>query len=328
MNPLVSVVTPVYNGEKFLAECIESVLAQTYERWEYVILDNRSTDRTGEIARAYAERDSRIQVHTNDDFLDIIQNWNAALRLISPDSTYCKVIHADDLLMPACLSRMVELAEAHPSVGLVSSYIATRRGTGHSRGVAHGTTVVPGRDVCRMMLLGGPYVFGSPSSTMIRSDIVRASDRFYNEDNLHADTEVCFELLQKWDFGFVHEILTSTRAHAEQMTSTARQLNTLATAWVIVVVRYGSVFLTRDEFARRLAWKMWTYGLMLAKAVVKLGVRDRRFRRHHGPVVRFVLRSVKLRDVWRGFVLGLGARLGLVEKFRPVESVGHLEPER
>jgi hypothetical protein len=112
------------------------------------------------------------------------------------------------------------------------------------------------------------------------------------------------------------------------MTSTARQLNTLATAWVIVVVRYGPVFLTRDEFARRLAWKMWTYGLMLTKAVVKLRIRDRRFRHHHGPVVRFVLRSVGLRDVWRGFVLGLGARLGLVEKFRPVESVGHLEPER
>ena len=49
-EPLVSVVTPVYNGEKYLEECIESVLNQTYKNWEYIILNNCSTDRTLEIA--------------------------------------------------------------------------------------------------------------------------------------------------------------------------------------------------------------------------------------------------------------------------------------
>ena len=64
-SPLVSVVTPVYNGERFLRECIESVLAQTYQHWDYTIVDNSSTDQTSEIAREYAARDSRIRVLRN-----------------------------------------------------------------------------------------------------------------------------------------------------------------------------------------------------------------------------------------------------------------------
>ena len=78
--PLVSIVTPVYNGESYLAECIESVCAQTYSNWEYVIVDNRSTDRTREIAENYAGKDPRIRVHVNETFLPLMQNWNHALR--------------------------------------------------------------------------------------------------------------------------------------------------------------------------------------------------------------------------------------------------------
>ncbi|HWG97207.1 MAG TPA: glycosyltransferase, partial [Nitrospira sp.] len=57
-DPLVSIVTPVYNGEKYLAECIESILAQTFPRWDYTIVNNCSTDRSLEIAECYAQKDS------------------------------------------------------------------------------------------------------------------------------------------------------------------------------------------------------------------------------------------------------------------------------
>ena len=58
-QPLVSVVTPVYNGAEYLAECIESVFNQTYENWEYVISDNCSTAGSLEIIRGYEARDPR-----------------------------------------------------------------------------------------------------------------------------------------------------------------------------------------------------------------------------------------------------------------------------
>jgi glycosyltransferase involved in cell wall biosynthesis len=67
-EPLVSVVTPVYNGEEFLAECIESVLAQTYSNIEYTIVNNCSTDRSLDIALSYAAQDGLI-VHRNKGFV-------------------------------------------------------------------------------------------------------------------------------------------------------------------------------------------------------------------------------------------------------------------
>src|SRR5208282_3602640 len=121
-EPLVSVVTPVYNGEDFLAECIESVLGQTYKHFEYIIVNNCSKDRTLEIALKFARRDSRVRVHSNGEFVGVIENHNIAFRLIAADSKYCKVVCADDWLFPECIARMVGVAEANPSVGIVSSY--------------------------------------------------------------------------------------------------------------------------------------------------------------------------------------------------------------
>ena len=121
-EPLVTVLTPVYNGEAFLEECIESILRQTYRHYEYIIVNNCSKDRTLEIASQYAKRDSRIRVHNNKDFVGVIENHNIPFRLISSQSKYCKVVSADDWLFPECIKRMVELAETHPSAGIVGSY--------------------------------------------------------------------------------------------------------------------------------------------------------------------------------------------------------------
>src|SRR5262249_36692798 len=74
--PLVSVITPVYNGGDYLRECIESVRSQTYTNWRYTIVNNCSTDDSLAIALHYAKLDPRIRVLSNGSFLDIIQNHN------------------------------------------------------------------------------------------------------------------------------------------------------------------------------------------------------------------------------------------------------------
>jgi glycosyltransferase involved in cell wall biosynthesis len=99
-EPLVSVVTPAYNEEEYIAECIESVLAQTYQNWDYTVVNNCSKDKTLEIARRYAAKDPRIRVHDNEQFLEMIPNHNVAIRQISPASKYCKVVLADDRIFP------------------------------------------------------------------------------------------------------------------------------------------------------------------------------------------------------------------------------------
>ena len=84
INAPKGVVTPVYNGAAFLRNCIESVLKQTYENYEYIIVNNCSTDRTLDIALSYAQQDSRIRIHQNDTFVGVIENHNLAFSLISP----------------------------------------------------------------------------------------------------------------------------------------------------------------------------------------------------------------------------------------------------
>src|SRR5208337_3195192 len=100
-TPLVCVVTPFYNTAEYLPECIESVLRQSYTNWEYILVNNCSTDKSAGIAEHYVQLyPQRLRLVHNPIFLSQIQNYNEALRLISPKSKYCKVVQADDVMFP------------------------------------------------------------------------------------------------------------------------------------------------------------------------------------------------------------------------------------
>lgn len=246
--PLVSVVTPAYNEENYLSECVESVLAQTYTNWNYTIVNNCSTDRTLEIAQEYAAKDSRIRVITNDELIPATANFNLALRQISPESKYCKMVLADDWMFPECLERMVAVMEEHPTVGIVGAYGMQERFVLWT-GLPYPSDFVSGREICRQRLLGGPYVFGSQSSVLFRSDLVRNHDPFYNESNMHADSEACFELLKDCDFGFVHQVLTFSRDNRpEARLTTSRDLNTAAAGILHELITYGPFYLRPEEY--------------------------------------------------------------------------------
>jgi glycosyltransferase involved in cell wall biosynthesis len=246
--PLVSVVTPAYNEENYLSECVESVLAQTYTNWNYTIVNNCSTDRTLEIAQEYAAKDSRIRVITNDTLIPATANFNLALRQISPDSKYCKMVLADDWMFPECLERMVAVTEKHPTVGIVGAYGMQERFVLWT-GLPYPSDFVSGREICRQRLLGGPYVFGSQSSVLFRSDLVRSHDPFYNESNMHADSEACFELLKDCDFGFVHQVLTFSRDNRpESRLRVSWNLNTAAASMLHELITYGLYYLTAEEY--------------------------------------------------------------------------------
>jgi glycosyltransferase involved in cell wall biosynthesis len=273
-QPLVSVITPVYNGEKYLAECIESVLAQTYDNWEYVIVNNCSTDLSLTIAKKYSKKYAKIRIYDNAEFLSILPNFNHAMRQISPESKYCKVVHADDLLFPECISEMVALAEENPSVGIVSSYVLQgNRVTGN--GLSYPQTVFSGREICRMSLNlaytpGWIYVFGSPSSLLIRSDIIRSRDPFYNEKyHMCCDQEVCYYILQYCDFGFIHQVLTYSRLHDQSMTSEINSHNLEIIEMILLMKDYGPIYFSKQEHEERLEQALDLYYKFLSNSFLK-----------------------------------------------------------
>lgn len=247
-EPLVQVVTPVHDEEDYLAQCIESVIRQTYQNWTYTIVDNCSTDRSLEIAQRYAERDPRIRVERNETFLSQLGNLNKTMSLVSPESRYCKMVLGDDWLFPACLSEMVAVAEEHPSVGIVSAYRLDDK-TVNCDGLPFPSPLVSGRDVCRASLVGGLYVFGTPTTVLYRGDVVRERVPFFDEGSLHADTEACYEILEDHDLGFVHQVLTFTRRENESLASARKTFDPHHLLdRLITTVKYGPVYLDRAEY--------------------------------------------------------------------------------
>ena len=248
MPPKVSVVTPFYNTEAFLEECIRSVLGQSFEDFEYLLVNNLSTDGSLAIAQKYAAADPRIRLLTNETFLPQVQNYNGALAAISAESRYCKVVQADDWIDRECLEKMMALADTDDSIGIVSSYrLDDRRVT--CTGLPYSDRVVDGRAICRRQLLEGIFVFGSPTTLLLRASIVRARRPFYDAGRLHEDTEVCYEILKEWNFGFVHQILSFTRRNNDSIVSAARDFDPDLLDKLIIIQRFGPEFLGSEEFA-------------------------------------------------------------------------------
>jgi len=266
-QPLVSVVTPVYNGAKYLVECIESVLSQTYQNWEYIIVNNCSTDATLEIAEKYAASERRIRVVTNSSFVNVIENHNIGFRLISKESAYCKIVCADDWIYPECLSRMVELGEKHPSAAVIGAYVVSSRGVTLA-GLPVGKSIFSGYDVCRSHLFGGPEVMGAPSAVLYRSQVIRKREDFFPGTAPSADAAVYYEILRDWDFGFVHQILSFERVHDEALSGGQRQLHAFLLDKIAFLKRYAGAYGTLEEQSERFRQLMNEYYGTLATALV------------------------------------------------------------
>jgi glycosyltransferase involved in cell wall biosynthesis len=239
---------------------VESVRSQTYVNWDYTIVNNCSSDRSLAIAREYAAVDARIRVVSNAQFLSAVGNYNEAFRHASPNSRYVKPVAADDQLVPECVERMVEIAEHHPEVAIVGAY--GRVGDNILRtGVPYPTTVMAGRDVARRWMLEGKYVFGTPTSTLYRTEDVRVTRDFMNEALYLADADVCLRLLadEHRSFGFVHQVLTVEDVREKSRSGDAERIQSHLPEIIGVLQRYGTVFLTADELREHLEMSWHRY---------------------------------------------------------------------
>lgn len=292
--PTVSVVTPVYNGEQYLAECIESVLSQSYEDFEYVIVDNCSSDGTRRIAESYA-RDRRIRIHHNDELLPVIANYNRAGALASPGARYLKFVAADDLLLPDCLRRMVDVAEANPTVKLVASYKVHGR-TLVCDGPELPQEVLSGRDVCQRFFRGELGLLGGPTNHLIKLPAPLTHGRIFDEDFLGADTEFFVRLLKSdADYAFVHQVLTFTREHESTVSAGARAMGIGSCEDLAILQRHGQTFLPDRELKALTRSYRRTYARWLIRALLK--VWDRRAWRYQVVQRRRLHLSVGLFDM-------------------------------
>ena len=247
--PLVSVVTPFYNGVDYLRACMESVLRQDYPNFEYIVQDNCSDDGASRIAEELARKDPRIRLFRNDKLLGQVPNYNLAITRCSPESTYIKLAQADDWLLPGCLSEMVAAGERNPSAAVVAAH--------YHLGDSIGATPLPtdqelfsGRDIVRRQLLEDCWYFGSPTTVMYRAAPIRQRPRTYWEGRYHEDTDLCYELMREHDLAFCHKILTAVRTDNPSIKTRTASFNAHALDRLIQVETHGKFFLTEAEFAK------------------------------------------------------------------------------
>jgi glycosyltransferase involved in cell wall biosynthesis len=117
VKPRVSMGLPVHNGSRYLAESLESLLAQTYREFELIVCDNCSTDETEQICRSFADRDPRIRYVRNTENLGASGNYRRAFELATGE--YFRWTTHDDMVSPNALAECVDVLDQHPDVVLV-----------------------------------------------------------------------------------------------------------------------------------------------------------------------------------------------------------------
>jgi hypothetical protein len=132
-EPAVTVLTPVYNGEAYLAEALESVLTQSLPDWECVVVDDGSSDGSPEIARRFAASDSRFRVHVQAN-QGSPSARNAGIQ--QARGRYVAILDADDVAVPDRLERQVAFLDAKPDVALVGGNVTMISASGREFGLA------------------------------------------------------------------------------------------------------------------------------------------------------------------------------------------------
>lgn len=217
--PSVSVCIPVYQGERFLAETIRSVLDQSYRDFELVVLDNASTDASGAIARAFG--DPRIRVERNSSTVSQSDNFNRVVQLSR--APLIKLVCADDLLHPRCLELQVAPMDADPGLAVVASrrhmideqsrVIVPRRGLNGLIGVRSAV------EVARRVVRNGANPIGEPGNVLFRREDFFAAGGWRAEYPCILDLDLWMRLLQYGEFLGQPEALAAFRIGRGTMTA-------------------------------------------------------------------------------------------------------------
>jgi glycosyltransferase involved in cell wall biosynthesis len=225
-NPLVSVVMPVYNCARFLPESIGSVLAQTYSNFEFIIIDDGSTDGSASIIKEYT--DPRIRFVHNSRNLGLAPSFNIGVR--EARGQYIARMDADDISRSDRFILQVHYLEQHTDIGLVGSDIRIM----NEKGVLVGKRTHPRSPA--LIKYGALYsnILFHPT-VMARADILRTNP--YDEHYVKSeDYELWSRLLFKREIhiGNIGKPLLAYRSYAQSTTKRATPWDGLGSAQVIV----------------------------------------------------------------------------------------------
>lgn len=209
INHIVSVVLPVHNGEEYLHEAIASVLEQTYNNFELIIIDDCSNDETVTIVQSF--KDARIRLISSRERLRICNALNIGLR--KANGQFIARMDADDVCHPRRLERQIHFLQKHSDIGFCGSWV--RRFGVNQQSQKYSRPVGPMR-VRAFAVYDNPMVH---SSVMLRREVLKYVDVVYRDDFAHAeDFDLWTRLLEYTEGDNLPEILLDYRVHSQSVT--------------------------------------------------------------------------------------------------------------
>lgn len=212
MNDLISVVLPVYNGAQFLRESIKSVINQTYQNWELLILDDCSTDDTPLIAKEFQAQDARICYYRNEKNLKLPGNLNKGFSLSK--GNYLTWTSDDNIFRPTAFEKMLTALQENPQVQLVYASFQLMDENGRYTQVTH--AVPNGKD-----LILGSNVVGA--CFMYTRNVYETVGDYDTDLFLVEDWDFWQRVFMKFDAVTINEILYDYRQHSNSLTNTGRR---------------------------------------------------------------------------------------------------------
>lgn len=219
--PLVSVVMPAFNAEQYIYQSIESILNQTYRNFEFIIIDDASTDSTWKIIKSYQKKDARIRAYKNKKNLYIAGVRNLLINKVRGE--YVAWQDADDISISDRLFQQVQYLNEHPSVGIVGGYLLFFDETGKKsiRKYAESDETLR------------KYIFKfspvSQPTAMIRKICFDKLGKFNKKYPPAEDIDMSFRIGTQFQFANIQKVLMSYRESYNSATFTRLKKMELAT---------------------------------------------------------------------------------------------------
>jgi len=212
MKPKISVIMPVYNNEKYLVEAIESILHQTYSHFEFIIIDDCSTDKSWKIIKKYATKDKRIKAFRNEKNLKIVKTRNKGFKECSSTSKYFAIMDGDDISLASRFEEEIKFLEENKDFALVGSHNIIINEEGKEIGFRR--YPVSWDEIKKLMTRYNPI---AQPVAMIRAEVLRKEIGFYNEKYTRCqDYELWCRIGTKHKIGNINKALLRYRVSSTQ----------------------------------------------------------------------------------------------------------------
>ena len=213
----ISVLLAVYNGASHLSESIQSILDQTFRDFEFVIVNDGSTDETKQILETFKKQDSRIKLIQNDTNIGLTRSLNSGFKHVHGE--YIARMDADDIALPKRFEMQLQYLESHPEVGVVGTAYEWINDSG--QGIGKPNILTKPKDIQRILIRTNPLMHGS---VMMRTEVFKCVGGYDESYTKAQDYALWFKCIKFTQLANLPEVLMQKRMSKHMISFASEQM--------------------------------------------------------------------------------------------------------